>query len=217
MGGKIPRTVLGFIAAASALPSSAYGQADRPQTVVDLPAMSESSTAVSEQALTPMQMPAFGDTHPLSVAELRWCMSQEIGLEAIQPILGTHAAIDHQNELAEDFNRRCGARQYSRDVREEAARSVDEAREEIAAAAIEDIQRLNDRALTRRIQGMFELLGYELEVDGVYRTQTKEMIRAFQLKVGMPADGLVSERLLGYMQIEYMRHYRRQRARTSAQ
>jgi murein L,D-transpeptidase YcbB/YkuD len=167
--------------------------------------MSDASAAVSEQELPPMQMPVTGTSRPLSVAELRWCMSQEIGLQAVQPVLGTRAAFDRQNELAKDFNRRCGARQYSREDSEEATRLVDGAREKIVAAAIEDIQQMNDSALTRRIQEMLELLGYKLEVDGVYGAHTKELIQNFQLKVGIPADGLMSQLLLGRLQIEYLR------------
>jgi hypothetical protein len=193
------------ISIALALRSIASGQAVTPQPIIDSPATSDASAAVSEQELPPMQMPAIETGRPLSIAELRWCMSQEIGLQAIQPLLGTREAFDHQNELAKNFNRRCGARPYSRKDSEEATRLVDEAREEIVAAAIEDIQKLNDAALTRRIQEMLELLGYKLEIDGVYGPHTKELIRNFQLKVGIPADGLMSQLLLGRLRIEYMR------------
>jgi hypothetical protein len=205
-GTLSPEWLVGLIiVVALALPSSAAGQANTSQPIADSLANSDTSAAVSEQQLPPLQIPAIETGRPLSVAELRWCMSQEIGLQAIQPLLGTREAFDYQNELAKDFNRRCGARQYSREDSEEAVRFVDGAREEIVAAAIEDIQRLNDSALTRRIQEMLELLGYKLEVDGVYGAHTKELIQNFQLKVGIPADGLMSQLLLGRLQVEYLR------------
>jgi hypothetical protein len=188
-----------------ALPSGASGQIDTRRPIVDRPGTPETITAVGEPQLPPMQIPAVELGRPLSVAELRWCMSQEIGLQAIQPLLGTREAFDYQNELAKDFNRRCGARSYSREDSEAAAKAVAGARQEIVAAAIEDIQQLNDSALTRRIQEMLELLGYKLEVDGVYGAHTRELIQNFQLKVGIPADGLMSQLLLGRLQVEYLR------------
>ena len=190
---------------ALALLSRAFGQGNTPLPVVDSPATSETDGAGSEPELPPMQMPEVGISLPLSVAEIRWCMSQEIGLQAMQPILGTVDAIDHYNELADDFNRHCSARQYSEADGWEAKRLVDGTREEIVADAIEEAHRLNDRVLTTRIQEMLGLMGYKLATDGVYTTQTKEAIQTFQWKVGMPADGLVSQRVLDRLQVAYMR------------
>lgn len=186
--------------------SSALGQTDTPLPIADSPATSETSTAASEQDLPPMQIPTIGMSRPLSVAEIRWCVSREIGLQAMQPILGTQSAIDYYNELAVEFNDHCGARHYRESDSKEAARLVDETRGETVAAAIDDIQQVNDRALTTRIQEMLEHLGYELEIDGVYGARMKEVIQNFQLKVGIPADGLMSPSLLGRLQIEHMRY-----------
>lgn len=171
------------VVVALALPSSVIGQADTPQS----------------------QRPAIGVGGPLTVAEIRWCMSQEVGLEAIQPRLGTRDAIDRYNELAYEFNRRCN-RAYSRSDGAEAMRLIDSARGEIVGAAIDDIQRHNDSALTRNIQELLQLVGYEPgAIDGLYGTQTKAAIEAFQQKVGYPVDGLLSEKLLGRLQVENMR------------
>ena len=190
---------------ALALLSIALGQTDTPLPIVDSPATSQTSTAPSDQALSPPQMPTIGMTRPLSVDEIRWCLSQNVAFQTMQPLLGTLAAFDHYNELGEDFNLRCGARHYNEDRADEASRLVDRDREEIAAAAIEDIQRLNDPALTRRIQGILVLLGYEIETDGVYGTDTKKVIQSFQHRVGMPADGLISESLLDHLKVAHMR------------
>ena len=188
---------------ASALLSSGLAHADTPPPIIDFP---------SVQELPPTDTPALGAK--LSLAEVRWCMSQLVRLQTIEPRLATLRAIDHYNELARDRNRRCYGQEYSQSDREEATRYIDEARGEIVSAAIEDIQRLNDIALTRRIQEMLELLGYKLPaVDGVYGTQTKEAIRTFQSKVGLPADGLVSQRVLGRLHAAYIRYLGRERAR----
>jgi peptidoglycan hydrolase-like protein with peptidoglycan-binding domain len=191
--------------AAVALLSSALGQTDVSRPLVDPPATSETSTAMSEQELPPTRMPVIGMSRPLSVDEIRWCMSQEIRFHAMQPILGTQNAFDHYNDLAGEFNEHCGARQYSEDDSEAAAKLVDGTREEIVAAAIEEIQDFNDRALTRRIQEMLELLGFQIATDGVYGTQTREAIQSFQLTVGVPADGLVSQAVLDRLKVAHMR------------
>lgn len=193
-----PRCLIRLVAVfALPLPFGAFGQTDTPLPLIEIPAIEVD--------------------RPLSVAELRWCMSQEVWLQAIQPLLGSNDAIDRQNELAIDYNHRCGARHYSREVSEEATTYIEGAKDEIAAAAREDIQQLNNRALTRRIQEMLELLGYELTIDGNYSGQTESAIRSFQLRVDVPADGLISESLLGRLQVEYIRILEgRERSRNSS-
>lgn len=185
--------------------SRALSQTDIRLPIVNSPAASDTGTAASQQELPPLQMPTIDSSQPLSVAEIRWCMSQQVAFDAMQPILGTQGAIDYYNELGDDFNLRCSARQYSEGDGNEATRSVDRARERIAAAAIEDIQRLNDQELTLRVQKILELLGYQVAVDGVYGEQTQKVIRGFQLRAGMPADGLVSQPLLDRLKLVHMR------------
>ena len=188
--------------AAVALLSSALGQTD---LSLPTPAASEATTTVSEQELPPTQMPVIGMSRPLSVDEIRWCMSQEIRFHAMQPILGSQNAFDHYNELAGEYNEHCGARRYSEEDSEAAAKLVEGTREEIVAAAIEEIQGFNDRALTRRVQEMLELLGFTIATDGVYGTETREAIQSFQLTVGVPADGLVSQAVLDRLKVAHMR------------
>lgn len=189
-----------------ALLSGAVGNADTPLATNDSRGNGKTSAAVSGLDPPPMKRPAIGVSGPLSVAEIRWCMSQEIGLQAIEPRLGTRDAFDRYNELADEFNRRCNARPYGKSDGAEAMQFIDSARGDIVGAALEDIQRLNDGELTRQIQELLEMLEYEPgAIDGVYGTQTKAAIEAFQLKVGWPVDGLLSQELLGRLRVAHMR------------
>lgn len=75
-------------------------------------------------------------------------------------------------------------------------------RPSITAAAIEEVQRLNDAVplSTDRAQELLELLGYDPGVvNGVYGAQTKAAIFAFQRRNGIPADGLLSRELFDQM------------------
>jgi len=136
---------------------------------------------------------------PLSVAELRWCMTEQIRLEAIRPRLETRPAADRYNELGEDFNSRCAGRNSSDGARDEVISEIAASREAIEAAAIEDVRQLNDAVplSANEAQELLSMLGYDPgAVDGEYRAQTKAAIEAFQRRNGIPVDGLLSRELL---------------------
>jgi peptidoglycan hydrolase-like protein with peptidoglycan-binding domain len=168
------------------------------RSIVELP---------STQDLPPTELPAIGLNRPFSVPEIRWCMSQDIRLRTIKPRLGTRRAIDRYNEIADDYNLRCKGLTYSRADGEDATRTIDGARNLIAAAALEDIQRLNGEGLTRQIQELLAMLGYEPgAVDGLYGTQTKVAIEAFQRAGRSDVDGLLSQELLDRLRFTHTRH-----------
>jgi hypothetical protein len=143
--------------------------------------------------------PSMRENGPLSLAELRWCMTEEVRLEAIQPRLATHPAVDQFNQLAADFNSRCsGRRNSSEEERDNVITEIAASRESIVAAAIEDIQRLNDTVplATVRAQELLSMLGYDPgAIDGIYGAQTKAAIEAFQREKGFLVDGLLSRKL----------------------
>lgn len=146
--------------------------------------------------------PAVGKSRQFSVAEIRWCMGQEVRLDAVRPRLATRRAIDRHNEDAADYNRRCNGYKSSASDREEARRDVDAAREQIVAAALEDFRPLNEEGAltTRRAQELLELLGYNPgAIDGVYGRRTKTAIESFQREEGLSVDGLLSEELSDHL------------------
>jgi hypothetical protein len=149
--------------------------------------------------LPPAVEPGTGEHDPLSVAELRWCLTEEVRLEAIRPRLETRPAADRYNQFAEDFNSLCGGRKSSNEERDEVTTDIAASRQSIVAAANEDAQRLNDAVPipTTRAQELLSMLGYDPgAVEGVYEPQTKAAIEAFQRRQGIPVDGLLSRELL---------------------
>lgn len=146
------------------------------------------------------------DSRPLSVAEIRWCMIQEVWLQTIQSRLATRSAVDHYNDLAGDFNRHCTGRRYGSN-HGQARRDVESTRESIIGAALEDIQRLNGgEVFTRQTQDLLAFLGYNPGVsDGVYGARTKAAIEEFQREGGVLVDGLLGEELLEKLQVAYVR------------
>jgi murein L,D-transpeptidase YcbB/YkuD len=142
-------------------------------------------------------------------------------LEAIQPRLETRPAADRYNELAEDFNRRCGGRSASNERQEEVAAAIAASRESIEAAAIEEVRTLNDAVpfSTTEAQELLSMLGYDPGVvDGVFSEQTRAAIKAFQKRNGGPMDGLLSRELfdqLGRALARYRIQSERCRVRSS--
>jgi hypothetical protein len=189
---------LATIAALASFPTAIDDTDTRPPTL--------SSPSTDELPLT--AKPAIGKNRPFSVAEIRWCMSQYIWLQTAQPRLATRRAVDRYNELAGDYNRRCNGYRYRESEREQARQDIAGARRQIVAAALEDIHQLSDGgARTRRAQELLEVLGYNPGViDGVYGTQTKAAIEAFQREAGILVDGLLSEELLQHLTVTLARH-----------
>lgn len=153
----------------------------------------------AREGLPPAVEPSWRGNGPLSLAELRWCMTEEVRLEEIEPLLATRPAVDQYNLLAANLNRRCGRRNSSDEHRERVTTSIADSRESIVAGAIEDIERLNATVTvsTSRIEELLSRLGYDPGiVDGVYEAKTKEAIESFQRHRGLPVDGLFSPELL---------------------
>lgn len=153
-------TRLAAVAVLVWLPSATDDADSRPPT----------GSPASTDEMQPTAKPAIRGNRPLSIAEIRWCMSQEIWLQAVQPRLATRDAIDRHNQRAGDYNRHCNSRKYRESDREEASRDIEAVRRLIVDAALEDIRRVNGgRALTRRTQDLLDLLAYDPGViDGAY-------------------------------------------------
>ena len=159
-------------------------------------------TPSAPEGLPPALEPDRGENGQLSVAELRWCMTEGVRLDTIRPRLATRPAADRYNELAAAFNSRCGGRRSSNEARDEVAADIDASRQSIVDAAIEDVQRLNDAVplSTNQAQELLSTLGYDPGVaNGEYGAQTKAAIESFQRQNGIPADGLLSRELFDQM------------------
>jgi hypothetical protein len=140
----------------------------------------------------------------LSVAELRWCMREDIRLE----ILETRPAGNDTTRFYEAigrYNLRCTQFKYRGDDLAEARRDIDAVRSWIVAEALAealDAGRHDELAapgysvLTRDVQELLRALGYVPgSVDGHYGDRTRAAVESFERDRGWPSSGRISELL----------------------
>ena len=102
-------------------PRSAAGEAPTPQRKEGLSDLTFSK-------------PQVGHGNVLKVAELRWCLREDIRIETLRPRPRTNAQIDAFNALVSDYNRRCGNFRYREGTLARARREVERHRNEIVAS-----------------------------------------------------------------------------------
>ncbi len=153
-----------------------------------------------------IERPSAGRYQVLSVAELRWCMREDIRIEVLET-LGARSNGARFNEAAGSYNRRCTRFRYRGNDFVEARRDIDEARSSIVAEAVAEALALrtpgNDKlaatgysALTKDVQELLQALGYAPgPVDGRYGARTRAAVESFEQARGWPASGHVSETL----------------------
>ena len=78
--------------------------------------------------------PQVGRDNMLNVAELRWCLREDIRIGTLRPQPTTNSQIDEFNRLVSDYNRRCGSFRYREGTLARARREVEQHRSEIVAS-----------------------------------------------------------------------------------
>lgn len=78
--------------------------------------------------------PPVGDNNVLSVAQIRWCLREDIRIEVLRPKPMTNAQIDQFNEVVADYNRRCGSYRYRQGTLSRAQQEVERVRAQIIAS-----------------------------------------------------------------------------------
>jgi hypothetical protein len=156
------------------------------------------------------KIPPVGRNNLLSVTEIRWCLREDIRIEAMRDFFYTNEAIDEFNRIVENYNCRCGSYQYRGNTQSQAERDVAPFREKIVHAAIQEAMHMENRYQnapidsdqrkvidTRLAQKLLKDLGYNPgPVDGMYGKRTETAIKRFQLDNGKLQDGLISPGLL---------------------
>ena len=79
--------------------------------------------------------PPVGDDNILSIAQIRWCLREEIRIEALRPILTTDLQIDQFNLVVDNYNRRCSSFQYRKGTLARAQQELEKMRAQIVAEA----------------------------------------------------------------------------------
>jgi hypothetical protein len=151
-----------------------------------------------------LKMPRTGRNQLLSVAELRWCMREDIRLEVLE---GRHGGSDSTrfHEAVGSYNVRCTRFKYRGNELAVARRDIDAARSWIVAEALAEALNAESgdalaapgySVLTRDVQELLRALGYSPgPIDGRYGARTQSAVETFERELGWPASGRVSELL----------------------
>ena len=98
-----------------------------------LPSYAPRPTTPTRQAGPFFSKPPVGQNDALSVAQIRWCLREEIRIQVLRPMLTTNSQIDQFNAVVSDYNARCGSFRYKRGALERARREVEQQRAQIVA------------------------------------------------------------------------------------
>ena len=151
-----------------------------------------------------LKMPRTGRNQLLSVAELRWCMREDIRLEVMETRHGGSDSTRFQ-EAVGSYNVRCTRFKYRGNDLAQARRDIDAARSWIVAEALAEVLQAGGQdelatpgysVLTRDVQELLRALGYAPgRVDGRYGERTRAAVESFERDRGWPASGRISELL----------------------
>ena len=160
--------------------------------------------------------PPVGTNTVLGVAQIRWCLREDIRIEARRPRANTNQELIAFNATVADYNRRCASFRYEISAMERAKREVARMRLQIVSAALEGSRMAPSVAVsppsprttvpasmrgqdgtqsgsTREVQNLLKQLGYNPgAADGIYGPRTRAAIQAFQRDRGMLMDGEIS-------------------------
>lgn len=91
-------------------------------------------TRKAERSELTFSKPPVGRDNVLNVAELRWCIREEIRLDTLRPLPRTNSHRNEFKRLVSDYNRRCGSYRYREGTLARARREVEQNRSEIVAS-----------------------------------------------------------------------------------
>ena len=96
----------------------------------------EAQTPQRKERLSDLRFskPQVGRGNVLNVAELRWCLREDIRIDTLRPQPTTNAQIDEFNRLVSDYNGRCGSFRYREGTLARARREVEQHRSKIVAS-----------------------------------------------------------------------------------
>lgn len=189
-------------------PTTNAAPAPRAMPAAPPPAASRPSRLTEEK-------PPPGRNNVLGVAEIRYCLAEDIRMEAAKPVVNDFidADIDRFNAMVEDFNSRCGSFKYRKGALESARSDVEAMRSTLQSEGRRRFQtttsgttdddpyaNLPTTATTFAIQERLNSFGYNAGVpDGMSGPNTRAAILRFQIDQGIAPTGEPSEALLQYM------------------
>lgn len=158
-------------------------------------------------------MPSVGQNNVLTTAQIRYCLAEDIRLEAARTAINSYvdSDVDRFNGYVADYNSRCGEYRYQQGALERAQRDIEPYRGQLqtegisrfvssAAPARTPTQVGSRRAsdpTVQAIQRRLNELGYDAgAADGILGNKTRAAIQAFQRDNGIASDGNASQSLL---------------------
>lgn len=145
----------------------------------------------------------------LGEPQLKWCLRQQAYLDALGQVAATNTEFAKLNELQQEVEALCdygsADPQLVAVARESAAARQDEYYEEALNSQLlflggEEKGEWRKSQLVSDIQTMLDALGYDVGlIDGLYGTQTRVAIKAFEREAGLPETGLATEEILAKM------------------
>jgi hypothetical protein len=154
-----------------------------------------------------IEMPRAGRDRLLSVAEIRWCLREDVRIEVLQQRLVYHEP-QRFNGMVGEYNRRCTRFRYHDDALERARRDIDDARRWIVEEALGEayapsapgtstqLAAAGYSLLTQDVQELLSAVGRDPgPIDGYYGARTKAAVEAFENDLGQPPTGAISEGL----------------------
>lgn len=198
-------------------PSPAYTPSPQPP-MTSSPAPSWQPPPAAPRPQTPSrpseEKPPVGTDLVLSVPQIRYCVAEDIRLDAAKGAINNYVEtdVDRFNAMVADYNSRCGQFRYRRGALESARSDIETIRSLLQAEG----QSRFARALSSRsrppqvassgstfdgvvfaIQRRLNELGYDVGTpDGLVGAKTASAISAFQRDQGLPIDGTPSTSLV---------------------
>ena len=154
-----------------------------------------------------IEMPSTGRDLLLGVAQLRWCLREDMRIETFEQRL-SYSEPKRFGVMVSDYNRRCTRFRYRDRDLERARRDIDGARkwiveeafaEAYSSSATRSPGRLAARGysiLTKDVQRLLRAVGQDPgPIDGHYGPRTKAAVESFETEQGRAATGGISEAL----------------------
>lgn len=119
--------------AAPSTTTKPYEATPSTQQTASLPAQASATQAE--------QVPPIGTNRVLGAAEIRYCLSEDIRLEAARDTVSANDDVERFNAMVNDYNRRCGNYQYRPSVFQSIQRQVEANRTSLQIDGIARFQR----------------------------------------------------------------------------
>jgi peptidoglycan hydrolase-like protein with peptidoglycan-binding domain len=168
--------------------------------------------------------PPVGTNHVLGPSQIRYCLAEDIRLEAAKGALNNYVEsdVDRFNAMVAGYNNRCGQFRYRRGSLESAKAEIEgvrtliqsEGRSRFSRSPSSETRQLPSRDIRPRpdpevlaVQKRLNDLGYDAGVpDGLTGGKTRTAILDYQRDKNVPADGVVTGSLLEHLKGETSRH-----------